>query len=144
MVLAVLVWRRMPYPPFAVNVESWMTLELPVIWTPSGLFSATTELSMVVPPTVWSPPPPDAAPEIVLERKIELSTLMVPPLDERPAPLPPNGTELLENVQSRNRGAPLSTCAPPPEVSAKLPVKRTLAMRGEPPLIQIPAPLLFG
>src|SRR5262245_28204400 len=120
-----------------------MTLVLPVIWIPSGLLSATMQLRSVVPPTVWSPPPPDTPPEIVLERKTELSRLTVPPLDERPAPVPTPETELLSNVQDRNRGAPLSTCAPPPEVSAKFPVKRTLATSGEPPLIQIPAPLLF-
>jgi hypothetical protein len=49
-VLDVLERRRMPYPAFAVNVESSMMFVLPVIWIPSGLFSATTQLSSVMPP----------------------------------------------------------------------------------------------
>ena len=52
----------------ALNVQSWILLLSPWIWTPFGLFCATTQLISVVLPAVWMPPPPVVEPEMELER----------------------------------------------------------------------------
>ena len=46
-VLPVLTRNAMPYPLLFVKVESWIVFPPPWIWTPLGVFWATTVLRMV-------------------------------------------------------------------------------------------------
>ena len=117
-VLLLLTRKAAPYPLFALNVQSWILLLSPWIWTPFGLFCAMTQLISVVLPAVWMPPPPVVEPEMALERTMQLSMSTAPAPVERPAPPAPKATVFPMMVQYSSCGDPLSTRTAPPRNAA--------------------------